>query len=446
MADTRVKVACALYGLMHRREFGASRALEGNAAHMGRDEKYWWGYKYYCGPIEAPEPGSGLEEFFRDQDLDFSTADGFAPTATMTLSAGGDILAHPGLCPETTTALWDEVREFYFGADLAYANLETPVVPSAPPSYIPKSILKAPGLNNTPEMFDRIVDGGKGVDLFSTANNHCLDQGEEGLRKTLDFLDERGYPHVGTARSPEERDAVVMIERGGVKVAFISFTFALNWKDLPEGKEYLANYVRLNKPDADISPIAAQVASARAAGADAVVACLHWSLEFESYPVRNVVDMGHRLAELGIDVVIGNHPHNVQPIEKYSYADGVTGARKEALIIYALGDLLSIHRTLPNSRLAILARIRISKGRQDGTERTRVADLEILPIYLYVKKRRNVFEDYRVLDFRKLAAELHAGKNRFGLRRPQVREVFRLEALMGKVLHAALKKNGVSVH
>ncbi|MGA2548226.1 MAG: CapA family protein [Rectinemataceae bacterium] len=444
MADAKVKLSCWLYGRTHRREFGASRALEGNLPYMGPDERYWWGYKYYCGPIEKAEPGSGLEEFFRAQDLDFSLGEDFVETAAMTLSVGGDILASPHLRPETTTALWNDVREFYFGADLVYANLETPIVPSAPPSFVPKSILEETTLNNTPEMFDRAVYGRKGVNFFSTANNHCLDQGEKGLRETLDFLDAKGYPHVGTARSPEERDAVVMIEKGGVKAAFVSFTFGLNGKGLPEGKEYLVNYVRLNKPDADISPIATQVAAARAAGADVVVALLHWSLEFESYPVRNVVDMGHKLLRLGIDVIIGNHPHNVQPIEKYSYTDGATGALKIGLIIYALGDLLSVHKTLPNSRLASLARIRISKGRAGGKECARVSGLEILPTYLYVKKERDVCEDYRVLDFRKLSEELHAGKNRLGLSRAKVREAFRLEALMNKVLHAALKKGEVA--
>ncbi len=463
MADTKVKISCWLYGLRHRKEFAASRALEGNAAHMGLDEKYWWGYKYYCGPIEKAEPGSGLEEFFAGQDLDFRPRDGFVETAGMTLCAGGDILAHSGLRPDTTGALWDEVRDFYFTGDLACANLETPVAPSLPPSYIPKSILVAGALNNSPEMFDRITDGGKGIDFFSTANNHCLDQGEAGLRETLDFLDARGYPHVGTARSPEERDAVVMVEKGGVKIAFISFTFAVNWSKLPEGKEYLANYLRLNRPDTDISPIAKQVRKARAAGADAVVALLHWGLEFESYPVRNGVDMGHRLIELGIDVIVGNHPHNVQPVEKYAYTDKATGARREGLILYALGDLLSIHRTLPNSRLSSLARIRISKGRTGGADKTgsadggasagnassagvsgaecvRVSSLEILPVYLYVRKVKGECVDYRLLDFRKLAGELRAGRDRFALGRAKTREVFRLEALMKKILGAALKE------
>lgn len=451
MADTKVKISCWLYGLKHRKEFAASRPLEGNAAHMGLDEKYWWGYKYYCGPIEKAEPGSSLEEFFAGQDLDFAARDGFVEAAALTLCAGGDMLSHAGLRPDTTASLWDEVRDFYFSGDLAYANLEVPVAPSRPPSYIPKSILMAGALNNSPGMFDRITDGGKGVDFFSTANNHSLDQGEEGLRETLDFLDARGYPHVGTARSPEESDRGVMVERGGVKVAFVSWTFAVNWSKLPEGKEYLVNYLRLNIPDTDLSPIAAQVKAARAAGADAVVALLHWGLEFETYPVRNGVDMGHRLIELGIDVIVGNHPHNVQPIEKYAYTDKSTGARKEGLIIYALGDLLSIHRTLPNSRLSILARIRISKGRADldagaatngaaGADVVRVTALEILPIYLYVRKEKGQCVDYRLLDFRKLSGELHAGRDRFGLGGARRREVFRLEALMKKVLGAALKE------
>lgn len=451
MADSLAKIACRLYGLAHHREFGASRPLEGNAAYMGRDERYWWGYKFYCSPIEEAEPGSGLEDFFRGQDLDFSHAGAasekadpsFVETAAMTLCAGGDILVSPQLRPETTPFLWDDVRDFYFGGDLSYANLETPVAPSSPPGYLPASILEAPALNSSPEMFDRIVDGGRGVDLFSTANNHCLDQGEAGLRETLDFLDARGYPHVGTARSPEERDAVVMIERKGVKLAFISSTFALNWKDLPPGKDYLANYLRLNRPETDISPLARQVEAARAAGADAVVAFLHWSLEFESFPIRNVVAMGHRLIELGIDLIVGNHPHGVQPIERHAYIDSRTGAPREGLIIYALGDLVSHrHHCLPDSRLGNLASVRISKGMANGRPETRVTSLKILPTFLHSRMEGGSCRDFRIYDFRRLATELRAGENRPGLSGPEQKEFWRLEALMNRVLFAALKNGG----
>ncbi|HRW24721.1 MAG TPA: CapA family protein [Spirochaetia bacterium] len=435
MVDSKVKLACRLYGLRHRKAFAGARPLEGNAAHMDADEKYWWGYKYLCGPIEEEEPGSGLEAYFGGQDLDFSPRDGFVEAVGMTLCAGGDILAHAGLNPGTTARLWDDVRGFYFSGDLAYANLESPVAPSMPASYLPPSIMARGGMNNTPEMVGRVVDGGAGVGFFSTANNHCLDQGEAGLLETLDFLDGRGYPHVGTARSEAERDAVVMVERGGLKVAFVSWTFSVNWAGLPEGREYLANYLRLNRPDADLSPIGRQVRAARAAGADAVVALIHWGLEFESFPASNVVAAGHRLAELGIDVIIGNHPHNVQPAERYAYRDTATGESRETLILYALGDLLSIHRTLPNSRLAALARIRLSKGASGAA--VRVTSLALLPVYLYVGKDGDRVEEYRVLDFKKLVSELRAGRDAYRLGKAGTREAFRLEALMSRVLGPA---------
>lgn len=441
MADTLIKIASWLYGLPHRKEFAHSRAFEGNAAHMSREEGYWWCYKYYVRPVEEEESGSGLEAYFRGQNLDFTPRDGFRETAGMTLCAGGDLMPHSGLQPHTTGALWDDVRKFYCTGDIVCANLESPVQSSKPPRYIPKSVLEHGILNNTPEMFDRMTEGGRGVNFFSTANNHCMDMGESGIRETLDFLDARGYPHVGTARSPEERDRTLIQERNGIKVAFLSFTYALNWSGHPEGKDFLANYVRLNKPETDLSPVARQVRAARAAGADAVVALIHWGLEFESFPIRSQVETGHRLIELGLDVIIGNHPHNVQPAERYAYTDSA-GKRREGLILYALGDLLSIHRTLPNSRLACLSRIRISKGTVAGRTETRVTSLEVLPVYLHVGRNGRRVVDYRVLDFRNLADELRAGKDRYGLGKRKAREVFRLEALMRRILGPALRTAG----
>jgi poly-gamma-glutamate synthesis protein (capsule biosynthesis protein) len=443
VADSLIKILSGLAALRHPRRHRASRSFEGNAAFMGREEGLWWAYKFYWRPVEAAETGSGLEEHFRGQDLDFSHLgpgdSGFVESASMTIGAGGDILVSPDLKPATMGGLWNEVGAFLFDTDLSCANLETPVAPSSPPGFLPASILGPMALNSSPEVFDLIQGGPGGIGLFSTANNHCLDQGEEGLRETLDFLDGRGCLHVGTARSPEERDAVVMVERKGIKVAFLSFTFALNWKSLPEGKDYLANHVRLNRPETDVSPIARQVAAARAAGADAVVACLHWSLEFESYPIRNVVEMGHRLIELGIDVIIGNHPHGIQPIERHAYVDRSAGEAREGLILYALGDLVTVRDgILPNSHLGLLARIRISKGRVGGREKVRVGGLEVLPTYLFPRMRRGSCVDFHILDFRRLAAGLRAGDNRFELSRAQAGDVPRLEALMHRLLSPAL--------
>jgi hypothetical protein len=452
VADGIIKLLSLLEARRHGREFRYSRPLEGNAAYMDRAEGLWWAYKFYFRPVEEPEAGSGLEEYFRCQDLDFSRPrpglEDFEETASMTFSAGGDILVSPDLRSETMSALWDEVGGFLFGTDLAFANLETPVAPSCPPGFLPKSIMGPMALNSNPEVFDLIrggTSGGapggacRGFDLFSTANNHCLDQGEEGLRETLDFLDLRRCLHVGTARSPEEQGAVTMVERSGVKLAFLSWTFALNWKSLPEGKDYLANHLRLNLPDVDLSPIGAQVTAARAAGADAVVACLHWSREFESWPTRSLVETAHALVELGIDVIVGNHPHGIQPIERHSYADRATGEAKEGLIFYALGDLVTVRDgILPNSHLGLLSRVRIAKGRSGGRELARINGLELLPTYLFPRMERGRCADFRVLDLRALAAALREGRNDFGLSRSQARDLPRLEALMRRLLDPAL--------
>jgi len=443
LADGIIKLLSLLEALRRGRMVRYSRPLEGNAAHMDRAEGLWWAYKFYFRPIEEPEPGSGLEEHFLCQYLDFSKPRpelaGFEEMASMTFSAAGDILVSPDLRPGTMGALWDGVADFLFGSDLAFANLETPVAPSCPPGFLPKSVMGPMALNSSPEVFDIIRGGAGGFALFSTANNHCLDQGEAGLRETLDFLDGRGCLHVGTARSPGEQDAVVMVERNGIKLAFLSWTFALNWKSLPEGKSYLANHLRLNRPDADLAPIARQVAAARAAGADAVVACLHWSLEFESWPRRNVVEMGHRIVELGVDVIVGNHPHGVQPIERHAYADEASGEAREGLILYALGDLITVRDgVLPNSHLGLLARVRIAKGRSGGRERVRIAGLELLPTYLFPRMRKGRCVDFRVLSLQRLVAESREGRNDPGLSRAQARDLPRLEALMHRLLSPAL--------
>src|SRR5206468_5276620 len=105
-------------------------------------------------------------------------------------------------------------------------------------------------------------------------------------------LDARGCGHVGTSRSEEERDNIPIIIKNGVRIAFLAYTWSTNGKSVPPGKEYLVNLVRLNNPDTDLSLIEKHVKIARTEkAADIVIARLHWSLEFESYPIQNVIDM-----------------------------------------------------------------------------------------------------------------------------------------------------------
>jgi poly-gamma-glutamate synthesis protein (capsule biosynthesis protein) len=327
-----------------------SRQVEGNALFMSVGEKVWWAYKFYGNPVREPERGKNIREHFRDHSIEgFGRIDETAfqgkDLPSCTIRFAGDILP----CPDYIGALTGYRKDaigFFEEGDICYANLESPVVATRPISPPPDDITSPPDMNNNPEAIDYLLQGARDTDnivVFSTANNHSLDQGIEGVGATLEVLDERNIPHVGTARSIREQDALLMVESRGFKITFLSWTFGLNSHSLPEGQGYLVNVLRLNLPGIDISPIAAQVQEARRRGADAVVLCLHWGLEYECFPLASQIETGHRLAECGVDVIVGNHPHILQPAERHVWRQRLDGKdiTRESLIIYALGDFLS---------------------------------------------------------------------------------------------------------
>ena len=248
--------------------------------------------------------------------------------------------------------------------------------------------------------------------------------------------------HVGTSRTPGEQSDIPVIEKNGIRVAFISYTYCLNSFDPIPGKEYMTNMLRLNKPGTDISLIEEHVAAARRKKADVIIALLHWSIEFETYPVENVINMGHRIMECGVDIIIGGHPHVAQPMEKYCFSDPYTGRRKEGFIIYSLGELVSYNAFSRNSRLALLLRMELSRGSGGGSEGTMITCIKVLPVYTLIRKGVDGSCDYRLLDFRKMMKQLENGINPYGFIMKEKMELKRLERLLyDKLLpskHAAL--------
>jgi poly-gamma-glutamate capsule biosynthesis protein CapA/YwtB (metallophosphatase superfamily) len=429
-----------LYALLHWKEFQYPIYSEENLGHLPLRELCWVGWKMLKHPIERGEKGKHIEEYFAAQDLVFSPPQGFSRTSSAVLSAGGDLLSSRDANPENTQHLWDESKDFLFSADVCCANLETPVVPSRAATFLPKKMRKHFALNNSPQMFDIFYQDGKGINVFSTANNHCLDMGAEGLLETLDFLNSKGCAHVGTSSSAQEQEDFPIIEKNGVRLAFLSYTYAVNGKKIPEGKEYLANYIRLNKPDTDLSMIERHVRKARLEKkADFVVACLHWTREFESYPLQSLIETGHKIMEFGVDVIIGNHAHGVQPLEKYTYTDPFTGQVKDGLIAYALGDLLSCtekdEKSTPNARISNLLRLEISQGSLAGMPATRITDLKMQPMIFYTKREDDRCTDYRLLNLKRLLNELEAGTNRLNYTSAEIVEVQRLGRLGKKILN-----------
>lgn len=432
------KLKYSLLGVIKGDKYKYSQPVQGDFNDLQPGEFDWWKYKYYIRQIERGEKGKHIEEFFAKQDLDFSIPDGFIPQAAFTMTAGGDLLSGDQITTETTQHLWDDISPFYFeNTDIAYANLETPIAASKPVKNAPRSVNETPQLNGTEGMLDRYLCNGKGINFFSTANNHCLNQGEEGLIETLELLNKKGVPQVGTARTPEEQDDIPFIEKNGLRVAYIAYTFTLNGDKSPKGKEYMVNHVRLNNPGEDLSLIKKHVNIARQRKADMVIAFLHWSLEFESYPIENIIQMGHRvLEECGVDIIIGNHAHVIQPLERYDFKDPYSGEQKSGLISYSLGNLVADFNT-DNSLLSILLRIQLTKGIQNGVEKTVISGLEVRPFYTFKEYKDGAFKNIRLLDFLNLLEQLKAGSNPYAFTKKQIRELHRLEKLFYKLMPEA---------
>ena len=491
VSDTKIfiglfKILFRMIGFLKGSKYKYSQPYEDNFKTMDLSEKLWWAYKALIRQIENAEAGKDIEGYFARQELEFGNRDSYltegepaamegrpetaesrpavmesrsvfaesrsavmesrpvfaesrpavteyrpgARKGSLIITAGGDLSCSDVISPESTLHLWDEVEDFYMTGDIVCANLESPVDPSKPAEKLPAVCLTAPGLNTTPEMFERYARGGAGINFFSTANNHSLDQGEDGLLATLEFLDSKGCMHVGTSRTSGEQMDIPVIEKNGIRVAFISYTYCLNSFDPIPGKEYMTNMIRLNKPGTDISLIEEHVAAAHRKKADVIIALLHWSIEFETYPIENVINMGHKIMECGVDIIIGGHPHVAQPMEKYQFYDPYSGRERYGFIVYSLGELVSYNAFSRNSRLALLLRIELSGGKDGGSESTTITGIKVLPVYTLIRRGENGGCDYRLLNFRKTMKQLENGINPYGFGRKEKMELKRLERLL----------------
>lgn len=235
-----------------------------------------------------------------------------------------------------------DIAPYISGADYAVVNLETAV--SAPPySGYP--------CFNAPESYVDALQNA-GFDLFLTANNHTLDRNDRGLRATADNLDRRGLDHIGTYRTAAERDSVIPFVRSinNIKVGFLNYTYGTN--GILPGKEVVVDYI-------DRDRIRRDVTATRDAGAEAIIVCIHWGDENRLLPNATQKDLAGFLKSLDVDVIIGGHPHVIQPVEMSVRKDG-----RPQLLYYSLGNFIS-NMTRRDNRGGMLASVTLRRG-DDG--------------------------------------------------------------------------------
>ncbi|WP_078906636.1 CapA family protein [Streptomyces sp. NRRL S-378] len=236
-----------------------------------------------------------------------------------TLVATGDIIPYPSIVQRAGDdagrageydfrKILAGVKPLVSAADLAICHHEIPYGRPGGP-YTGYPTFKAPH-----QLADALKDAG--YDGCSTASNHTLDDGYEGLARTLDHLDRVGIPHVGSARSAEEAKAPALLSAGGAKVAQLSYTYGTNGIPLPQDKPWAVNLI-------DKDRIVADARAARAGGANVVVLSVHWGTEWQTAPDQQQTELAQALTASrsadglpDIDLIIGTHNHVPQPYEK----------------------------------------------------------------------------------------------------------------------------------
>ncbi len=247
-----------------------------------------------------------------------------------TIAATGDILIHGAVAEKAEQygqesgvaydfrPMFESIRPFIAQADLGICHQETPI------SFTNEGISSYP-LFNAPRQLGRAI-ASTGFDACSSASNHALDQGFEGVASTLRVLDRVGVEHAGT--TTRRGGDIARLDVNGNSVALLSYTYGTNGIPLPDGKPWAVNLIEFRR-------IVANARREQKAGADFIVLALHWGLEYQSEPTPDQLSLARRLARSGtVDLIIGHHAHVVQPIRKIH---GI-------YVIFGLGNILSNQR------------------------------------------------------------------------------------------------------
>lgn len=279
-------------------------------------------------PTTNAETDEGSSEGSNSDPVSGLPSDGSITGDTVKLNFGGDIIfsgrAGELLDKKGYDYSYAALDGLFKKDDLTVVNLETPVTTGGVGAADKQFVFKGP-----PKALDALKKAG--VDAVNLANNHTLDQGEDGLRDTLSHLTQRGIPYVGAGLNSKEAYSAQYFERKGIKIALLGFTRVIPKSDWMAGK---------NKPGLasvyDSAEGLKAIAQAKKQ-ADLVVVVVHWGKErIEQYDSKQQ-SLGHSFIDAGADLVIGGHPHVLQGVEPY----------KGKWIVYSTGNFIFTRSTVP---------------------------------------------------------------------------------------------------
>ena len=285
--------------------------------------------------------------------------------------AAGDLMQHlpqvmaARLKDDTTkydyTPSFRYVASRFRDADLSIVNLETTLSESGP--YYGYPCFKSPA-----EVADAMQD--MGIDVAALANNHCCDRGAYGIKSTAEILDKRGVSRVGVCRDSVEYKVnnVLYLKRSGISFAIVNYTYGTNGINVPKGM--VVNHL-------DSVVMARDLASINRDSVDCVIAVVNWGNEYERQPNREQKMMADFMRRSGVDIILGSHPHVVQPFEVDD--KGVT--------LYSLGNFVSNQRTRyrDGGLIATIDVTIVERGEGEEVKSRSVKyDLDVTPVWAHL--------------------------------------------------------------
>lgn len=289
--------------------------------------------------------------------------------------------------------MFENVKEYLKNADITIGNLETTFAGSK------RNYSGYPNFN-TPEALGKNLKD-LGIDVLATANNHCMDKGNSGLVSTLNYLDEYDISHMGTYRSQEEQDKILIKDINGIKIAFLAFTYGTNGITIPKDKPYSVNLI-------DKELMKKQIKLAQKENVDVICVNMHWGLEYKLKQNSEQEELADFLLKNGADIILGSHPHVLEPMEKRKVIleDGST---KEGFVIYSLGNFIS-GQIYANTKSTVILDIKLTKNTQDIVS---IDSVKYTPVYLNDNGKNSKSRSrYKLYDIEKEIENYDKGKSK----------------------------------
>lgn len=290
------------------------------------------------------------------------------------------------------TDIYEHTNAYTQAADIAYINQETIC------GGTELGLSTYPSFNGPYDVLDAVNSAG--FDWVAASSNHTLDAGIQGILNQLNYLKEN-YPDIkvtGSHRTKEESQQTQVIERNGIKIGILGYTYGLNGYQIPEGKEYMIDLIDKDKIKNDVEKLKKV--------SDVQAVSMHWGTEYSFVPNEEQEDLAQFLSDLGVDVIIGEHPHVIQPMD---YVTGKNG--NKTLVIYSLGNFLSAQDDHDNM-LGGMAQFTISYNKT--TKEVTFKDVAFLPTITYISGNFEHYRTYVLKDYTNDLAATHTLTTMYG--------------------------------